>query len=86
MAITNLPYDDDTIFQGVQAVPSISQEVRDIHVDFTSTSTGPTDTARVTAVVTWTVAATDAVRILDDARPSTQPRSVPAPDGESQAP
>ncbi|MFT7764615.1 hypothetical protein [Clavibacter tessellarius] len=68
MAITNLPYDDDRILDAVADAHVISRETRDVRVDFTGTGVGPEDTATVTATLTWTVSAAEAVRILDAAR------------------
>lgn len=70
MALTNLPYDDDLIITSVTNVPVLSKEVRDVQVDFTSTESTPNSIATITATITWTVAATDAERILDAARPN----------------
>ncbi|OUD88479.1 hypothetical protein BC477_10820 [Clavibacter michiganensis subsp. michiganensis] len=40
-----------------------------MQVDFASTSVSDDSVARVTATITWTVPADEAVRILDEARP-----------------
>ncbi|MDQ0744016.1 hypothetical protein QFZ62_001324 [Clavibacter sp. B3I6] len=68
MAITNLPYDDERIVEGVTAATARHTETRDVKVDFTGVGVTADDTATVTATLTWTVSATDAVRILDAAR------------------
>jgi len=68
MAITNLPYDDDRILEAVAEARMLSRETRDVRVDFTGTGVGPDDTATVTATLTWTVSAAEAVRILEAAR------------------
>jgi hypothetical protein len=78
MAITNMPYDDARILDGVTAAPIISTETRDVQVDFASSSTRVGDVARITATITWTVSAADAVRILDEARPA-------APEGDARS-
>jgi hypothetical protein len=70
MAITNLPYHDERIVSGVADAHVISTETRDVRVDFTGTGVSPDDTATITATVTWTVPAADAVRVLDAARVS----------------
>jgi hypothetical protein len=64
MAITNLPYDDALILSGVRAVTAISEETRDVQVDFAGNGTSSQDTARISVTTTWTVPAADAVRIL----------------------
>ncbi|ALD11916.1 hypothetical protein [Clavibacter capsici] len=69
MALTNLPYDDDAILAAAEAATVIAREVRDVSVDFASTSVSADSVARVTATVTYTVPADVAARILDEARP-----------------
>ena len=69
MALTNLPYDDDAILAATESGTVLGREVRDVQVDFASTSLSGGDVARVTATITWTVPADEAVRILDEARP-----------------
>jgi hypothetical protein len=70
MAITDLPYDDGRILDGITSVPVITEETRDVEVDFAGTTVEADGVARVTATITWTNSATDAVRILDAARPT----------------
>jgi hypothetical protein len=70
MAITNLPYDDGLILDGITSVPVITKETRDVQVDFAGTSVEADGVATVTATVTWTISAPDAVRILNAARPT----------------
>ncbi|RII94059.1 hypothetical protein [Clavibacter californiensis] len=77
MAITNLPYDDDLILEGVRATTAISEETRDVHVDFAGTGTSSEDVARISVTTTWTVSAADAVRILAAAIPTGVAREVP---------
>ncbi|MBF4623122.1 hypothetical protein [Clavibacter sp. VKM Ac-2872] len=69
MALTNLPYDDDAILAATESATVLAREVRDVQVDFASTSVSDGGVARVTATITWTVPADEAVRILDEARP-----------------
>ncbi|AJW78150.1 MULTISPECIES: hypothetical protein [Clavibacter] len=69
MALTNLPYDDDAIIAAAESATVLGREVRDVQVDFASTSVSDDSVARVTATITWTVPADEAVRILDEARP-----------------
>ncbi|RIJ51900.1 hypothetical protein DZG00_07115 [Clavibacter lycopersici] len=69
MALTNLPYDDDAILTAVQSATAISREVRDVQVDFSGTGVSEDSVARITATISWTVPADEAVRILDGARP-----------------
>jgi hypothetical protein len=69
MALTNLPYDDDAILAATESATVLGREVRDVQVDFASTSVSDDAVARVTATITWTVPAGEAVRILDEARP-----------------
>jgi hypothetical protein len=69
MALTNLPYDDDAILTAAETAAALDREVRDVSVDFDSTSVSGDSTARITATITYTVPADVAVRILDEARP-----------------
>ncbi|WP_316317229.1 hypothetical protein, partial [Clavibacter michiganensis] len=69
MALTNLPYDDEAIIAAAESATVLGREVRDVQVDFASTSVSDDSVARVTATITWTVPADEAVRILDEARP-----------------
>ncbi|WP_043671638.1 hypothetical protein [Clavibacter michiganensis] len=69
MALTNLPYDDDAILAAAESATVIAREVRDVSVDFATTSVSADSVARVTATVTYTVPADVAARILDEARP-----------------
>jgi hypothetical protein len=69
MAITNLPYDDALILSGIRATATISEETRDVQVNFAGNGTSPQDTARISVTTTWTVPAADAVRILAAAVP-----------------
>ncbi|OUE24504.1 hypothetical protein [Clavibacter michiganensis] len=69
MALTNLPYDDEAILAATESAAAISREVRDVQVDFAGTDVSDDGVARVTATITWTVPADEAVRILDAARP-----------------
>ena len=78
MAITNLPYDDDLILEGVRAITPISQESRDVQVDFGGTGVSSEDVARISVTTTWTVSAADAVRILAAAVPAYPAPGAPA--------
>ncbi|RIJ52438.1 hypothetical protein DZG00_04865 [Clavibacter lycopersici] len=85
MAITNLPYDDDLILEGVRATTAISEETRDVQVDFT-TGTSPEDVARISVTTTWTIPAADAVRILAAAVPTGAPRDAPLEASDTDLP
>ncbi|CCE74482.1 hypothetical protein [Clavibacter nebraskensis] len=69
MALTNLPYDDEAILTATESATVLGREVRDVQVDFAGTSVSGDSVARVTATITWTVPADEAVRILDAALP-----------------
>ncbi|CAQ02642.1 hypothetical protein ACR8AL_10365 [Clavibacter sepedonicus] len=69
MALTNLPYDDEAILGAAESANAISREVRDVQVDFTGTGVGEDGVARITATISWTVPADEAVRILEQAMP-----------------
>ena len=68
MAISNLPYDDGVIVRAVEGVPARDQSVSDVRVDFLSDDIGAGGSATVTATITWSISAADAVAILDQAR------------------
>ncbi|MFT2690494.1 hypothetical protein [Clavibacter zhangzhiyongii] len=86
MAITNLPYDDDLILEGVRATTAISEETRDVQVDFTTAGTSTEDVARISVTTTYTVPAADAVRILVAAIPAGTAHEVPAGDPAADLP
>jgi hypothetical protein len=69
MALTNLPYDDEAILTGAEGATVLGREVRDVQVDFTGTDLSDAGVARITATVSWTIPAPEAVRILEDALP-----------------
>ena len=70
MALTNLPYDDEAILAATESATVLAKEVRDVQVDFASTSVSDDDAvARVTATITWTVPAAEALRILQESLP-----------------
>jgi hypothetical protein len=69
MAVTNLPYDDEAILEAAEAATVLSREVRDVQVDFVATDLSDTGVARITATISWTIPAPEAVRILEDALP-----------------
>jgi hypothetical protein len=75
MAISNFPYLDDAIVAGVKGVPVQHETVTGVEVNFRDNDLSGAATATVTATFTWVVAATDAVSILDAARPGTVPAS-----------
>ncbi|WP_445443424.1 hypothetical protein [Clavibacter sp. km1a] len=83
MALTNLPYDDERIVEGVTAATARHTETRDVKVDFTGVGVTADDTATITATLTWTVSAADAVRILDAAR--VGPEEVAGSDADDHA-
>ena len=68
MAITNRPYNDQTIVAAVQSLQAKVEQVGDVEVNFTSNDTSAEATAVVTAVFTWTISAAEAARILDQAQ------------------
>jgi len=69
VALTNLPYDDEAILDATLAAPILGREVRDVEVHFTSSDVTDGSVARVTATISWTVSAEDAVGILERALP-----------------
>jgi hypothetical protein len=69
MALTNLPYDDEAILAATESATVLAKEVRDVQVDFASTSVSEDAIARVTATITWTVPAAEALRILQESLP-----------------
>lgn len=69
MAMTNLPYDDEAIAKGVQALAQAPTQVDNVSVNFLSEDVTETGTATITLTSTWTVTATQALQILDQARP-----------------
>ncbi|RIJ56194.1 hypothetical protein [Clavibacter phaseoli] len=69
MALTNLPYDDEAILAATESATVLAKEVRDVQVDFASTSVFDDAVARVTATITWTVPAAEALRILQESLP-----------------
>ena len=69
MALTNLPSDDEAILAAAESATVISREVRVVQVDFAGTSISDDGVARITATVSWTVPADEAVRILERALP-----------------
>jgi len=71
MAISNMPYDDAAIVRAMEGLPTRGRAVSDVRVDFLSDDVGPGGTATVTATMTWTVSAADAVEVLDAARPTS---------------
>jgi hypothetical protein len=71
MAISNFPYDDVAIVDGVKTVAVHSKDVSQVSVDFLTNHIGDDTTAKVTATITWTITSADAVRLLDAARPAT---------------
>lgn len=80
MAITNLPYDDERIVAALDSGAGVRSETRDVRVDFAGMGTTEDDVATVTATVSWTVSAAEAVRILEDARILVdEHRTGPAP-------
>ncbi|MFS4505760.1 hypothetical protein ACMA46_05920 [Clavibacter sp. Sh2141] len=85
MALTNLPYDDDRIVEGVTAATARHTETRDVKVDFAGVGVTADDTATITATLSWTVSAADAVRILDAARIGPEERTGSDPDPDPVA-
>ena len=85
MAISNLPYDDGVIVRAVADVPARDQSVSDVRVDFLSDDIGAGGSATVTATITWSISAADAVSILDQAR-LPQGASGPATENGAHAP
>lgn len=82
MAISNLPYDDGVIVRAVADVPARDQSVSDVRVDFLSDDIGAGGSATVTATITWSISAADAVSILDQAR---LPQGASGPAAENGA-
>jgi len=70
MALSNLPYDDLAIVDGIKNVPVQSEEVTGVQVNFLTNDVSDATTATVTATMTWVISAADAVRLLDAARPT----------------
>lgn len=86
MAISNLPYDDQAIVDAVRALPAQDESVSQVSVNFLSNDIEEGTTATVTATVTWVVSATDAVAILDAARPRPVEPVDPVDPGRDDSP
>jgi primosomal protein N'' len=69
MAMTNLPYDDEAIAKGLHALQQSPTQVDNVMVNFLSEDLTSTGQATIRVTSTWTVTASEALAILDAARP-----------------
>ncbi|WP_181431232.1 hypothetical protein [Curtobacterium sp. MCBD17_021] len=70
MALSNLPYDDRAIVDGIKNVTVHAEQVSQVAVNFIADDLSDDTTATVTATMTWVISSADAVRLLDSARPT----------------
>ncbi|PYY31566.1 MULTISPECIES: hypothetical protein [unclassified Curtobacterium] len=70
MALSNLPYDDRAIVDGVKNVTVHAEQISQVAVNFIADDLSDSTTATVTATMTWVISSADAVRLLDAARPT----------------
>ncbi|PYY31868.1 hypothetical protein DEJ25_04975 [Curtobacterium sp. MCPF17_011] len=84
MALSNLPYDDRAIVDGIKGVAVHAEQISQVAVNFIADDLSDGTTATVTATMTWVISSADAVRLLDAARPTgplPQTHDTRTPDG-----